>query len=73
MQQRRRRKTQRSALRKALDSEFAKPVGALLLLGLLYLSFKVGLIAWGVAHIIAPMGGGSISAEELYRKTKDKL
>lgn len=73
LRQRRRRKTQRSPLRKALDSEFAKPIGALLLLGLLYLALKVGLIAWVVAQIIAPIGGGTITADELYRKIKDKV
>lgn len=70
MQPRRRRKHYRSPLRKALDSEFAKPVGALLLLALLYLAFKSGLVAWGVAQIIAPIGGPNTSAEELYRKIK---
>lgn len=73
MHQRRRKKSQRSALRKALDSEFARPIGALLLLGLLYLAFKVGLIAWVVAQIIAPIGGGTITADELYRKIRDKV
>ena len=28
------------------DSEFAKPIGALVLLGLLYLAFKFGVAAW---------------------------
>lgn len=34
------------AKRSAFDSEFARPIGALVLLGLLYLAFQVGLIAW---------------------------
>lgn len=72
MQQKGRRKTQRLPLRKALDSEFAKPIGAFLLLGLLYLAMKTGLIAWVVAQIIAPIGAGTITAEELYRTIKDK-
>jgi hypothetical protein len=29
-----------------LENEFARPVGALVLLGLLYLAFRVGLLAW---------------------------
>jgi hypothetical protein len=36
----------RSRTRAALDSEFAKPIGALILLGLLYLAFQIGLLAW---------------------------
>lgn len=72
LHQHRRRRTQRSALRKPLDSWFAKPIGALLLLGLLYLALKIGLIAWVVAHILAPIGGDTITADELYRTIKDK-
>ena len=64
--------TQLSPLRKALDSEFAKPIGALFLLGLLYLALKTDLIAWVVAQIIAPIGGGTITAKELYSTIKDK-
>jgi hypothetical protein len=39
-----RRYRKRSRTRRALDSEFAKPIGALVLLGLLYLAYHVGLI-----------------------------
>jgi hypothetical protein len=45
-----RRYRKRSRTRKALDSEFAKPIGARVLLGLLYLAFQIGLLAW-VAEI----------------------
>jgi hypothetical protein len=41
-----RRQRKRSRTRAALDSEFAKPIGALVLLGLLYLAFQIGLLAW---------------------------
>lgn len=73
MQQRRRRKARRTALQRALDSEFAKPLGALLLLGLLYLAFKSGLVAWIIAHLIAPIGGEHVSADEIYESIKDKM
>jgi hypothetical protein len=43
-----RRQRKRSRTRRALDSEFAKPIGALILLGLLYLAFQIGLVAWVV-------------------------
>jgi hypothetical protein len=40
-----RHRRKRSRARAALDSEFAKPIGALVLLGLLYLAFQIGLVA----------------------------
>jgi|GEM_PF-7049218 len=41
-----RRKRSKQSL---LDSEFARPIGALILLGLLYLAFEIGLAAWLVS------------------------
>lgn len=42
----RRRRRQRAVL----DGELARAIGALALLGLLYLGFKIGLLAW-IANI----------------------
>ena len=45
-----RRRRSRSRTRRALDSEFAKPLFGLVLLGLLWLAYQIGLLAW-VAEI----------------------
>jgi hypothetical protein len=49
------------AKRSILESEFARPIGALILLGLLYLALQVGLVAWLVEIPMSILREGSVS------------
>lgn len=56
-----------------VDSEFARPLFALALLGLLYLAFKVGLIGIVSNILIAPLKpSGPTNAGELYRQQMEQ-
>ena len=52
-----RRRAKRSKARKFLDSEFAKPLGAFVMLGLLWISFKIGLLEWVASIPIRILAG----------------
>lgn len=63
---------QRSPLRKALDSEFSKPIGALLLLTLIWLAIETGFVGAVASRILAPMATRQTNAGDLYRPATDK-
>jgi len=57
----------------ALDSEFAKPIFGLVLLGLLYLAFQIGLLTWVSNMLVAPLEPtGPTNAGEIYKQAMAK-
>lgn len=67
MSNRRKRRVPRSRLKRFLDSEFSKPIGALMLLALIWLAIETGFVGAVASRILAPMAPRQTDAGDLYR------
>jgi hypothetical protein len=57
----------------ALDSEFAKPIFGMVLIGLIYLAVQIGLVGWVSNMLVAPLEPtGPKNAGEIYRQQIEK-
>lgn len=72
MSNRRRRPRKKAANGKFLDSEFARPVFALLGIAALWIAFKIGLIDAVARRIIEPLRPKETNAGDIYKRAMER-